>query len=197
MQDLERLRYECLTREHLILRTKAVGIRVGALAFALFATWHLGWTASAVGGAGVITSFVFQGLATLILFALHWGRFYDVLAARTESRINLLLAFVVCEEQSLGERWLRTGGFPRTAEFDSKRGAWLAWWTVGTIAAIWIVCVFVGCIDALRVLKDNGGKLIVWLFAFTVWTTFNLGFFWLHMTRPASMPSVNPDSPAA
>ncbi len=197
MNDLERLRYEALARELLVLRAKACGTRVGMGAFALFATWHLGWMTVAVGGSGILTSFLFQGLVTLVLFAMHRARFHEALAARAAARINQLLSSVVLEEPALSERWLQTSGLPKTAEFEAKRGAWLGAWLGGTFAAIWIVCVFVGCTEAFRVLRNDGGKLVIWLFAFTVWTTANLGFFWLHLTRPAPMPPATPDTSAA
>lgn len=197
MQDLERLRYEALTRENLILRSKAAGIRLAALGVALYGSWRLGLLTLAGGGAGIVTPFVFQGLATLLLLALHRARYYEKLTARTESRLNQLLSALVLEESSLTERWLRAGKLPTRVEFDAKRGAWLSVWLGGTFAAVWLICSFIGCMEAMRSFKHETGTLIVWAFSFVAWTTLNLGFFWLHLSRPAPMPSENPESPAA
>ncbi len=197
MQDLERLRYEALTREHWILRTKAAVVRLGVLAVAIYATWRLGLMTLAGGGAGIIVPFVFQALGTLLLFGLHRARFYEKLRARTESRINQFLSAEVLEEGSLSELWLRVGKPPTKAEFDAKRGQWLGLWLAGTFAAVWLICSFVGCMEAMRAFKYDTGTLIVWALAFLVWTTGNFGFFWYHLSRPAQQPSEKPESPAA
>ena len=197
MQDLERLRYEALTREQCILRAKAVGIRLAVLTVAVYATWRLGLMTLAGGGAGIIMPFIFQALGTLLLFGLHRARFYEKLTARTEARINQLLSAEVMEESSLSERWLRVGKLPARAEFDGKRGQWLAVWLAGTFAAVWLICSFVGCMEALRAFRNETGTLVVWALSFLVWTTFNLGFFWYHLSRSAPQPSEKPEAPTA
>ena len=149
------------------------------------------------GGAGIIMPFILQALGTLLLFGLHRARFYEKLTARTESRINQLLSAEVLEEGLLSERWLRVGAFPKRAEFDSKRGQWLAVWLAGTFAAVWLISSFVGCTEALRAFRYETGTLVVWAVSFLVWTIFNLGFFWYHLSRPAPQPSEKPEAPAA
>ncbi len=195
MQDLERLRYECLTREHLILRSKASGIRLVSLGLALYGSWRLGLLTLAGGGAGIVTPFILQGFATLLLLALHRARFYEMLTARTEARINQLLSADILEEGSLSERWLRVGALPKKAEFDAKRGQWLAVWLAGTFAAVWLICSFVGCMEAMRAFKYDTGTLVVWALAFLAWTIFNTGFFWYQLSRPAPQPPEKPEAP--
>jgi len=197
VQDLERLRYEALTREHLILRSKASGVRLVSLGLAVYGSWRLGLLTLAGGGAGIVTPFILQGLATLLLLALHRARFYEILTARTESRLNQLLGLQLLEEGSMSERWLRSSTWPKRAQFDPKRGSWLSVWLGGTFTAVWLICSFIGCMEAMRSFKYETGTLIVWALCFIALTTLNLGFFWLHLTRPAPMPSENPEIPAA
>lgn len=195
MQDLERLRYEALTREHLILRTKAAVVRLGVLTVAVYAPWRLGLITLVDEKARIIMPFVFQALGTLLLFGLHRARFYEKLTTRTEARLNQFLSAEVLEEGLLKERWLRDGMLPKKAEFDLKRGQWLSVWLAGTFAAVWLICSFVGCMEAMRAFKYDLGTLIVWAVSFLAWTTCNVGFFWYHLSRPAQQPSEKPEAP--
>lgn len=198
VNELDCFRHKALERELWFARGRACLLRAALLVGVLYVTPKLGWTVVAGGTPAAAVPFVIPALAVLGLYGLHRARFLDRLAIRAEARLNRLTQGDGFESETLAERSFAWNGGVTKTEFDPRRGAWLSALVVGVVGVVWILLMFRGCQEAIRMLLPRTFALILWQVSFVAWIVGAGQLFWLHFRRPPELPSaVPPTQPPA